>query len=254
MTGSLRAAAGLMEVFMLDRMRSVFSRKPMSPRDRTARAFIRGRGIEIGALHWPLSVGRRAEVTYVDRFDVPGLRAQYPTLEHLTFHPVDVVDDGEQLKTFAAASQDFIIANHFIEHTQNPIGTIRRHLDVLKPGGILYMAVPEKDYIFDRLRPVTTIEHLTRDHMEGPAWSRDDHYEEYVRLAMQTPADRHDGMVANLKAQDYSIHFHCWTKDAFVAFLTHLIEVMRFPMQIEAVEDNLDPWCEIIYVLRKKRR
>ena len=40
-------------------------------------------------------------------------------------YQVDVVDDGETLATVAGGDrQDFIVANHFLEHTENPIGTI----------------------------------------------------------------------------------------------------------------------------------
>ena len=56
------------------------------------------------------------------------LRREYPELTDWNLTPVDVVDDGEKLLTIAEESQDFIVANHFLEHCENPIRTIETHL------------------------------------------------------------------------------------------------------------------------------
>ena len=60
---------------------------------------------------------------YVDRMGVGELRAHYPELEQYELVTPDVVDDGESLTTVAADSVDFVVANHLIEHCQDPIGT-----------------------------------------------------------------------------------------------------------------------------------
>ena len=62
---------------------------------------------------------------------------------------MDVIDNGETLQTLPDARQDFVVANHFLEHCQDPIGTIVNHFRVLKPGGVLFMAVPDKRWSFD---------------------------------------------------------------------------------------------------------
>src|SRR5438034_3915304 len=161
-------------------------------KDRLAPVYLKGRGLEIGALHNPLRVSSRAKVRYVDRLPVAGLRAQYPDLRDKKLVRVDVVDDGERLDTIGTATQDFVIANHFLEHCQDPIRTLDSFFRVLRPGGILYMAVPDKRFTFDRDRPVTPLAHLLRDHAEGPAWSRRGHYEEYV-AHVHRPATAEEG-------------------------------------------------------------
>lgn len=75
-----------------------------------------------------------------------------------------------------------MIANHFLEHCENPIKAFLNMLRVLRPGGILFLAVPDKRHTFDRDRPVTPLAHLVRDYEEGPGWSRKGHFEEWVRL------------------------------------------------------------------------
>src|SRR5437763_15776226 len=76
-------------------------------KDRLAPFYLRGRGLEIGALHNPLRVSSRATVRYVDRLPIAGLRGQYPDLRDKKLVRVDVVDDGERLDTVRTATQDF---------------------------------------------------------------------------------------------------------------------------------------------------
>jgi predicted SAM-dependent methyltransferase len=64
------------------------------------------------------------------------LKQTYPELGDYGLVEVDIVDDGENLSSVLDASVDFIIANHMIEHCQNPIFAIENWLRVLKLGGI----------------------------------------------------------------------------------------------------------------------
>src|SRR3954451_19820653 len=101
---------------------------------------LKGDGIEIGALHKPLPVPAGTAVKYVDRMSVRDLRSHYPELAGWKLVEPDIVDNGETLATVPAGSVDFVIANHFIEHTEDPLGALANQLRVLKPGGVLYMA------------------------------------------------------------------------------------------------------------------
>jgi SAM-dependent methyltransferase len=107
-----------------------------------ASRWISGSGIEIGALQVPLEVPSAVSVMYVDRKTVPELRAHYPELAEQELVEPDIVDDGQQLASIADASQDFVIANHFIEHCEDPIAAIANALRVLRRRKPLYLAVP----------------------------------------------------------------------------------------------------------------
>jgi SAM-dependent methyltransferase len=150
-------------------------------RESIANMYIRGNGIEIGALHNPVRIPKSATVKYIDIMSIPGLRKQYPDLDSRKLVDVDIVDDGEQLAKISDSTQDFVIANHFLEHCQNPIGAMSNMLRVLKEGGVLYLSIPDKRYSFDADRPVTSIEHLLKDYQEGPEWSKKQHFEEWIR-------------------------------------------------------------------------
>src|SRR4029079_12002414 len=123
-------------------------------RVRLAKRFLRGEGLEIGALHLPLPMPRGAQVRYVDRMDERSLVAESPELEGRDLVHVDVVDDGERLTTVPDASVDFVVANHFLEHTEDPIGTLEQHVRVLRPGGVLYLANPDPRVTFDERPPL----------------------------------------------------------------------------------------------------
>ena len=209
---------------------------------------LRGEGLEIGGLHRPLPVPRRAKVRYVDRMDVAELRRHFPELAGEPLVPVDVIDDGQTLATQPDASADFIIANHFIEHTEDPLGTLEHHLRVLRPGGILYLAVPDRHHSFDSDRPPTPIEHVVRDRHEGPAWSRAGHQEEWVRLVEKTPASEAAERIRVIEEADYAIHYHVWDPAEFRALLEHARTVEGLPFDVVDFRRNVP---EFIAILRR---
>jgi len=212
-----------------------------------ARQYLEGDGIEVGALSNPLPVPPRARVRYVDRMSKPELIRHYPDLDAGRLVDVAVVDDGERLAKFVAGSQDFVIANHFLEHCQDPLGTLQSFLRVLKPGGIAYIAVPDKRFTFDRDRPVTPLEHIVRDHEHGAAQSRRQHFEEWVRCVHKVQTSEEAAwQVEALMAQDYSIHYHVWTQAEFIELL--LAVRRRTPFEIELV---LKLGHEVLAILRK---
>jgi SAM-dependent methyltransferase len=214
------------------------ARDALSHRGRLARAYLCGEGIEIGALHRRLPVPRAASVLYVDRHTVEGLREQYPELRGVPLARVGRVDDGERLATFAPGSLDFVVANHFLEHAQDPLGTMLRHWEVLRPGGVLYYIVPDKRHTFDRLRPLTAVEHLRRDQAEGPAWSYEGHVREYVRLveeAGQVAPESCRGYGRIVETQ-FSIHYHVWTPTSFLSLVMNLQGTGELPAEVLAFE------------------
>jgi SAM-dependent methyltransferase len=212
-----------------------------------AETYLSGHGIEIGALHNPLQVPPSARVKYVDRLPIAQLREQYPELNDKELVEVDILDDGERLSTIADASQDFVIANHFVEHSQDPIGAVLNMLRVLKPGGVLYLAIPDKRCCFDSDRPVTPIEHLLRDHAEGPEWSRAQHFEEWARLVNKTAEAEVADQTAELIRMNYSIHFHVWTPFEMLELVQALRKMAAFEVELCLMHDGV----EVILVFRK---
>lgn len=217
-------------------------------RDRIVKQFIStGVGIEVGALHHPVKVGKGVRVKYIDRLSVEKLREQYPELNKMQLVEADVIADGETLEPIESFTQDFVIANHFLEHCQNPIFTIENMLRVLKRKGILFVSIPDKRYTFDVNRPISPYDHLVRDYTEGPEVSRRQHFEEWVRLANKVTDDFEvERQVKHLMEINYSIHFHVWTETEMIEFFLRQKSIHDF--EIELFSRNID---EMIFVLRK---
>ncbi len=147
-------------------------------REDLARRYLSGTGIEIGALIKPLRVPPHVTVRQVDyksradliRDDGPALRALGVDVKRIP--EIDVVDDAATLAGFADASVDFVIANHVLEHLEDPIAGLHTWLRVIRPGGTLLLTLPDARHTFDARRERTTVAHLERDHEQGPETSR----------------------------------------------------------------------------------
>jgi len=229
------------------------------PRRLIAAGFLHGRGLEIGALHNPLPLPSTARVRFVDRLDREGLYEHYPELRQFSLVYVDIVDDGERLTTIADKSEDFVIANHFLEHCEDPLTTLENLLRVVRPGGSIYMAVPDKRRTFDRDRMITPLAHLLEDRRRGPTHSRAQHYREWVtlvephfgRYGAGTPEPVIAARMTELMEQHYSIHFHCWTSHEVRDMLAYARDELGMPFDIEFFGEYAAE-CENIFVLRKR--
>jgi glycosyltransferase involved in cell wall biosynthesis len=221
-------------------------------RESIAATYLSGDGIEIGALHNPLAIPPCARVKYVDRMPKEKLFEHYPELRTLPLVDVDIVDDGELLKTVADSSQDFVIANHFLEHSEDPIITITNLLRVTKVGGVVYLAVPNMTKTFDCNRVETSLSHLINDHNLGIATSRRSHYEEWVSLVEPHFGRTYeDGIAFNnrveeIMGQKYSIHFHCWSVSGFKDFLNYLKDDCALPFAISLFVDREDEYVTVL--------
>ena len=216
----------------------------MSFREDLARRYLRGEGIEIGALHRPLRLPGAARVRYVDVLSRDELLATHSSAVYGNPRWVvetDVIDDGERLGTFADQSVDFVVANHMLEHTEDPIVTLEHLVRVLRPGGVLFLTLPDARHTFDALRPRTTVEHLVRDHRDGPAVSREGHYREWA-LVECLPEDSIPERIAQFASKGTRHHFHVWELDNFLA----LLSALDLPATLELAQTHLDEFAVIL--------
>jgi len=217
-------------------------------RRRLAWEVLRGRGVEIGALHSPFPLPPEAAAVYVDRMPVAQLRLHYAELGDAPLVPVDVVDDAETLATFASASQDFLIASHLLEHCEDPIGALLTWLRVVRPGGVVVLAVPDRRFTFDRDRPPTALSHVVRDHRDGPQGSREEHYLEWARAVEGRTGDDARARAEELRRARYSIHYHVWDHDALAELLEHCQRLPGAPAARPSLRRNRS---ENLAVLRR---
>lgn len=223
-------------------------------REIIANSFLKGSGIEIGALHNPLKVSSSVNVSFVDRMDKPGLLNHYPELSKLPLVDIDIIDDGEYLSSFQDDQIDFVIANHFLEHCENPILTLRNFHRVLKNNGVIYLAIPNKEFTFDRNRNRTELSHLISDYISGPESSRFDHYLEWAKFVdpffgREYTASEEVKRANDLMDQGYSIHYHVWISEDIIELISYISKNLNIQLQIIFFA-NLDD--EMVFVLQKK--
>lgn len=132
----------------------------------------RGQGIDIGCGPDPVTANAR-------RFDV----------EH---------GDANVISQFVKEQFDFVYSSHCLEHMYNPRTTILDWWKLVKPGGYLFVAVPDEDLYEQGAFP----SRFNPDHKatftisKGQSWS--DHSCNMLELAQSLP----DGEIMSLQLQD----------------------------------------------------
>ena len=150
---------------------------------RSRRPYLQGRGVEIGAFSQPNDLPPDREIAFYDRYPAAKLREVYDRDSGRPLMEPDYVGDAETLDGLPDRTFDFVIANHVIEHLQDPILFLQSVAKKLAPGGRAMIAAPDKRYCMDRARSLTPFEHLVEDHERGPATTQRSHYLRYFMEA-----------------------------------------------------------------------
>jgi len=122
-------------------------------------------GAEIGPLGRPLVSKSDGTIIYVDYADTATLRRKHAqdSFVDASQIQVDAVWGAQTLEqaisSFTQSTQskhlaalDYVIASHVIEHVPDVISWLQEIRSVLKPGGELRLAVPDRRFTFDYLR------------------------------------------------------------------------------------------------------
>jgi GT2 family glycosyltransferase/SAM-dependent methyltransferase len=130
-----------------------------------------GFGLEIGGSYNPLlprSNGYNVET--LDHASREDLIAKYAAPNESTdrIEPVTYVSDGRSMLEIIGASSryDFIVASHVIEHTTDFIGFLKDSEALLKPDGVLVLAVPDLRFCFDFFRSPSSLGQVIEAHRQ----------------------------------------------------------------------------------------
>jgi SAM-dependent methyltransferase len=119
------------------------------------------RGLEFGPLTSPVVQPDEGPIEYVDYLPTDELRAKYesdPNVDASAIVRVDLVlEDGRLPALAQAGGYDYVVASHVFEHLPDPAGWLHECAAALRPGGTLCLALPDKRYTWDILRPVTRL-------------------------------------------------------------------------------------------------
>jgi SAM-dependent methyltransferase len=182
---------------------------------------LRGSGVEFGAGAHPFPVSPDCRVQYGDR-NTPAQLAERNYFDAGAKIAFDFQSDIRDMVSIDDDSMDFIIGSHVIEHTPDPIGVLITAYCKLRFDGVLLLVVPDKEVTFDRLRSLTTLDHLLSDYLL-PSRHRDfEHYIEFFRLSFPQPDPIQSARATWERGDD--IHFHTWTYQSFDEMVRYVAE------------------------------
>jgi SAM-dependent methyltransferase len=213
--------------------------------------------LEIGALDtptWP-----EFDCRYLDWFSGDELRE---ALARNTRRQADRVVDPHYVvkdKLFAGGVDrqfDVVIANHVIEHIADPIRWLEQVALITRPSGNLFLAVPDRRYTFDYLRPVSTVAELIRGYVEDlrqpsrwqaldalfyyrPVRAEDLWAGDCAEKLNRRPYPLDDAIRRAGAADDEYLDVHCgvFTTFSFAELIEDLASVGLVEWRIEAISD-----------------
>ena len=186
-------------------------------------------------------------VRYADYQPPEEIRKSYVEVASIT--APDIVTDLESMRGLADESEDFIVANHVLEHVEDPLRALSSIARVLRIGGVAFLALPDKRFTFDKDRAITPLAHLTKDHREGPDWSLAGHYNEWCRCIDGLQGAAHAQKVSVMLAQRSNIHFHVWDYPAMLELFAYVAGDAATGLDVEMSVLNVP---EVIWILRKR--
>jgi SAM-dependent methyltransferase len=122
----------------------------------------KGLGLEIGPSHNPFAPKKMGyNVHVLDHASADELKRKYQghgvNLDNI--EDVDFVWNGEPLPKLIGriSCYDWIIASHVIEHVPDFVSFLQQCYSLLKPEGVLSLAIPDKRFCFDNLSLCSSI-------------------------------------------------------------------------------------------------
>jgi len=114
-------------------------------------------GLEIGALTAPLVTPAEGAILYVDHADTKTLQENYrhhADVDVSRIVEVDAVWGQNSLQDCLGGDRkvDYVVASHVIEHAPDLVTWLAEIRAILRPGGCLRLAIPDRRYTFDYLR------------------------------------------------------------------------------------------------------
>lgn len=206
------------------------------------------KGIEIGPWCNPLTPKSAGyDCTVLDVFDTSTLKARAiadPSISKTQeddIEDVDLVGSSSQIAELvdginALGAFDYIVSSHNLEHVPDLIKFFQGCEKVLKPGGVLSMAIPDRRGCFDYFRPNSSLADVLDSHFTNrtqPSTAQIfEHCSLYARQVLdgvsvsgfhtgvkatniepfETLAETFDIWKARLLSEDKAyIDVHCWT-------------------------------------------
>jgi len=222
-------------------------------RQAIANYYLKGNGLEIGAMSSPLIPLHSNEIIYLDRCSKEDSLNLFPELNGKLVD-VNLIFNIENIELNKIGEFDFIIANHVLEHVENPISVFKGLFDNLKPNGKLFLALPDKRFTFDIGREITDLNHLIDEYENGFEKNRMEHYYDFVKNT-EHGFEKNDTeieiIINELQENKFSIHFHVWDHKSYLEFFDGVNRKYNLPFRIIFSKESNGEDNESIFVFEK---
>jgi SAM-dependent methyltransferase len=141
---------------------------------RAARPLVDGRrGLEIGGPSLVFERGLRRLPIYprVESLDNCDFSRDTTWASHQESYTINaekppgknIFHDASNLSSVASHTYDFILSSHNLEHFANPVKALQEWKRVTRPGGGLFLVLPNYSTTFDHRRTPTSVDHMLED-------------------------------------------------------------------------------------------
>ncbi|HEX8827293.1 MAG TPA: methyltransferase domain-containing protein [Xanthobacteraceae bacterium] len=224
-----------------------------------------GLGLELGPYDQPTVFKSEARVRYLDWKNREQLvrECSHPDLIE-QIPEIDYVVRSNRYGDYISDTFDYVIANHVMEHAPNMIQWLADLCAMMNQGGILFLALPDKKFSFDKYRQDTALSHFVAEYLAGVEEIPREHQLEceiyYDEAFVGRPMDVADKLnldrIRNklMAPPHVGIHSHVFDSDTIVS------KVLKPMLMMGFVEFNLVDFVaargetggEMIIVLRKE--
>ena len=216
-------------------------------------------GIEMGALHHAAEIPSSCALgrKFVDKFPLEKLYATYPNLKEMKLNAPDILADASLLETIKDSSLDYVLGFHILEHLPNASNALKNWIRVLKQGGLLVFAVPNKCVTFDKNRVVTSMNHfLSEFNNSSPENVHESEHEREWALSHITSLNRANDLIFFEETRKTmkgvfsfgGAHYHTWDKDSFDEFIETTRKLFELD-ELFRVQNDM----EFLAVFRKQK-
>ena len=225
----------------------------------------------------PIVTQDMGEIAYVDHASTADLQEWYrhdPNVDINRIVDVSYIWGESSLEEAIGTDKkfDYVIASHVVEHVPDMITWLQEIAAVLKPGGVLSLAIPDKRYTFDILRretvPADLIEAYDRRSRKPSSGQIFDHYSMVVdadtqkiwkgepgdhTLRKKFTLDKVVGLWREASENNKYIDTHCWvfTPYSFIDNLKMLIRLDLLDFEVASFDETVYAQLEFFVTLRK---
>jgi len=189
--------------------------------------FCKGKGVEIGSggLH---NIKGSLLVDIITDFSTK------------TIYNVDYIADAHELPKINDASMDYVCSSNVLEHLTNPIKAILEWMRILKPGGIIWLKIPDKRKTFDKNRARTKLDHLIIDYKNGVPFDDPTHVDDHNNNSVPPRKEKHP-----------YVHNHVWILEDIIELFNY-INKKYVPLNIACYNENKCKNAQDFWIVVKK--